>query len=193
MHMAVHDDKFVMPMQADGTTIFFDSRTPSNYELDQCWHITLSSRALWNPRDVQLPTPVHHVEEGHPLHEIEGVSTFHLSMTADGENLTRTIAERLISEIRVNGGEQPDVPVPRMFTSDKRHFAVSAQDLSERWFVGLTQAHETIKVTTQNCSRSAVLPLSRRYRADRLFEKPLLCGDFHTDIMDGRCTSLNGN
>jgi hypothetical protein len=45
--------------------------------------------------------------------------------------------------------------------------AVTAQELSERWFIGLTQAHETIRVTG-----SAVLPLSRRYRADRIFEKP---------------------
>ena len=68
-----------------------------------------------------------------------------------------------------------------------------AKDLSERWFIGLAQAIETIKATTQNCIRSAILPLSRRYRADRIFEKPLLRGDFYTDTMDGRCKSLNGN
>ena len=66
--------------------------------------------------------------------------------------------------------------------------AVTAQELSERWFIGLTQAHETIRVTG-----SAVLPLSRRYRADRIFEKPLLRGEFYTDTMDGRCKSINGN
>jgi hypothetical protein len=70
---------------------------------------------------------------------------------------------------------------------------VTAQELSERWFIGLTQARETIKVTTQNVTRSAVLPLSRRYRADRVFEKPLLRGEFYTDTMDGRCKSINGN
>ena len=41
-----HDDEFVMPKQADGTTIFFSSRIPSNHELDQCKHITLLSCAL---------------------------------------------------------------------------------------------------------------------------------------------------
>ena len=197
LHMASPDDEFIMPMQADGTTIFFDSRTPTNYELDQCPHITLSSRSLWNPREVQFPRAEQQVGEGNTPFEIGGVESvrsFDLSASTDGEHLTRTIAERLISEIRVLGpDERQDVPLPRTFTSDKRHSGVSAEELSERWFIGLTQAHETIKVTTQNCTRSAVLPLSRRYRADRVFEKPLLRGDFYTDTMDGRCTSIKGN
>ena len=42
MYLASHDDEFIMPMQADGITIFFDSRTPTNYELATCPHIVLS-------------------------------------------------------------------------------------------------------------------------------------------------------
>jgi hypothetical protein len=196
LHLSSHDDEFVMPMQTEGTTIFFNSRTPTHYELAHCPHITLSSQAPWNPRDVQFPTATHHVEEGHPLHEIgcvHIVHSFDLSIPNDNQDITRTIAERLISEVRVGGEEIPDVPIPRTFTSDKRHTGVSAQDLSERWFIGLAQARETMNITTQNCTRSAELPLSRRYRADRVFEKPLLRGDFYTDTMDGRCKSLNGN
>lgn len=161
LHMMSPDEEFLLPMEADGTTIFFDSRTPTSYELDQCPHITLSSRARWNPREVQFRKHEHHVEEGI---SIGSVGTFNLSTTTDGQHLTRKVAERLtISKIRVNGDDRPDIPIPRTFTSDKRHSGVSVEDLSERWFIGLTQAHETIKVTTQNCTRSAVLPLSRRY------------------------------
>ncbi len=125
------------------------------------------------------------------VHEIESMGIFNLSTTADGQNITRIIAKQLISEVRINGDEQPDA-IPRTFTSNKRHSGVSAQDLSERWFIGLAQAHETIKVTTnQNCPRSEVLPPNCRYRVDRVFEKPLLRGDFYTDTKDGRCKSLN--
>ena len=135
LHLSSHDDEFVMPMQTEGTTIFFNS-TPTHYELAHCPHITLSSQAPWNPRDVQFPTATHHVEEGHPLHEIgcvHIVHSFDLSIPNDNQDITRTIAERLISEVRVGGEEIPDVPIPRTFTSDKRHTGVSAQDLSERW------------------------------------------------------------
>ncbi len=194
MYLASHDDEFIMPMQADGTTIFFDSRTPTNYELATCPHIVLSSNAPWNPREVQFPTPAHHFEEGHPMQEIGGVQCFNLSDTAhDQVPIAKLIVDRLISEVRVVGDPNPDVPLPKTFVSGKRHSGVSAQELSERWYIGLAQAHETIKVTTQNCTRSAVLPLSRRYRADRVFERPLLRGDFYTNTMDGRCKSLGGN
>jgi hypothetical protein len=63
MHIAADDDDFIHPMQADGTTIFFDSRTPTNHELEHCPHITLSSPQEWNPRDVQFPASVRHLEE----------------------------------------------------------------------------------------------------------------------------------
>jgi hypothetical protein len=57
----------------------------------------------------------------------------------------------------------------------------------------LKQAENTIKVTTQLATRSATMSLSRRYRADRVFENPLLRGQFYTDTLDGRCKSLDGN
>ena len=109
----------------------------------------------------------------------------------DARPITCVISDRLIAEVRVQHEQDdlpPDVPLPKTFATSKRHTGVTAQELSERWLIGLTQAHET-----QNCARSAVLQLSRRYRADRVFEKPLLRGDFYTDTMDGRCKSINGN
>jgi hypothetical protein len=208
MHIASDADNFSHPMNADGTTIFFDSRTPTRYELDNCPHIVLSSPNEWNPRDVQFPTPRHHVEEGR-RDVSEVVSQSHLELTLktdlppfdmsthnfDAQAITCAISDRLIAEVRIQHGDIPpdNVPLPKTFATSKRHAGITAQELSERWLIGLTQAHETIKVTTQNCIRSAVLPLSRRYRADRVFEKPLLRGDFYTDTMDGRCKSISGN
>jgi hypothetical protein len=201
LHLASPDDEFVMPMQADGTTIYFNARTPTNHELAHCPHIVLSSHAQWDPREDQFPKPVHHVEEGQSMHEIGGVKIvqqFDLSSDVHDRTLiTKLITDRLISEVRTTGEEESpepdDVPVPRTFATGNRHSDVSAQELSERWFIGLAQAQETIKVTTQNCIRSALLPNSRRYKADRIFEKPLLRGDFYTDTLDGRCKLLDGN
>ena len=192
MHLTSHDEKFVLPMKADGAVIYFDGRTPTDHELAHCRHVTLSSRAAWNPRDVQFPTPTHHVEE--EMYNISATTMFDLTTVGDSRHISQMITERLLSEIRVDGNATAvDVPVPRTFATGKRHSDVSAQELSERWFIGIAQAYETIKVTTQNYTRSAILPLSRRYRADRIYEKPLLRGDYYTDTMDGRCKSLDGN
>ena len=46
MHIASDEDDFAHPMTADGTTIFFDSRTPSNHELETCPHIILSHHPM---------------------------------------------------------------------------------------------------------------------------------------------------
>ena len=37
------------------------------------------------------------------------------------------------------------------------------------------------------------MPLARRYRADRIFEKRRLRGKWFTDTLDGRVTSKDGN
>ena len=193
LHLSSYDDEYTIPMHADGTIIYFASRTPTDFELSHCHHIHLSSKAPWNPRDVQFPTTAHRAEEA-IYHTVGKVCRFDLSMQDDdNEHITSLIANRLISEVQVTDDNTQDVPLPRTFASGKRHTDVSAQELSERWFIGIAQAKDTIRVTTQNYTRSAILPLSRRYRADRVFEKPLLRGDFYTDTMDGRCKSLNGN
>ena len=41
--------------------------------------------------------------------------------------------------------------------------------------------------------RSAILPLARWYRADRMFIRPRIHGTIYTDTMNGRYKSLDGN
>jgi hypothetical protein len=191
MHIAAEQDEFQFPMKADGSVIFFDSRSPTSHELDTCPHIILSSATEWNPRDIQFPSTAHHCEEGqHRMSQINVDVNFDMSTyNFDARSISCVVTDRLIATVNVDGDEAaPDVPMPKTFATSKRHSMVTAQELSERWFIGLAQARETIKVTTLNVTRSAVLPLSRRYQADRVFEKPLLQGEFYTDTMDGRCT-----
>ncbi len=201
MGIEAEQDNFRFPMASDGTIVFFDSRTPTNHELETCPHVVLSSPAEWNPRDKQFPLNGYRGAEGkHQISRID-VDVFDVFDMAthnfDDQSISCVITDRLLATVNVNGDadgkERQDVPIPKTFVTTKRHTMVTAQELSERWFIGLTQAHETIRVTTQNVTRSAVLPLSRRYRADRIFEKPLLRGEFYTDTLDGRCKSINGN
>ena len=115
------------------------------------------------------------------------------------------VQRRLISSVKVHdvppvrqvsaveNDFQQDLPTLPTFQSKERHTSVTAQDLSERWCISLHQAKETLKRTTQRIVRSALLPLGRRYRADRMFEKPRLRGDWFTDTMDGRVKSRDGN
>ena len=86
-----------------------------------------------------------------------------------------------------------DIPLARTFQSKEHHSSVTPSDLSERWYIGLGQATQTLKVTTQRLMCSAILLLARRYRTDIMFIRPRICGTFYTDTMNGRYKSLVGN
>jgi Reverse transcriptase (RNA-dependent DNA polymerase) len=187
MHMETEDGELVIPLQAEGTTISLSTRTPTDRELHECPHITMTSKQEWDPRDLQFPEPKCRVPQG--VSKLCSCSALHREHQVEFNQAT--IVERIVAEIRVDMID--DVPTRRTFVSAERHLGVSAQELSDRWCIGLKQAENTIKITTQLATRSATMPLSRRYRADRIFENPLLRGQFYTDTLDGRCKSLDGN
>ena len=199
--ITTEDDTYSFPLQTEGTTIYLSTRTPTDQELQQCRHVQLTSASEWNPLDVQFPNSSWSAEEGMLSQRVSVLQSRSYRQEADvGDELhfgfDQTV-ERLISQVRINEVRNDnvltDVPLRRTFISDERHISVTPEELSDRWGIGLTQATNTIKVTTQKGTRSAILPLSRRYRADRVFERPLLRGQFSTDTMDGRCKSLDGN
>jgi hypothetical protein len=186
MHIATEDGNFIIPLAADGTTIHFPTRTPTDKELQTCRHVTLTSQSEWNPRDVIFPDPSHRVEEKlvskvRLLREFGPSEDDQLVVSLNPQQLVvQTISKIIINDVRTNE-VLSDVPLRRTFVSNERHTSVTTAELSERWCIGLAQATNTIQVTTQQGIRSATLPLSRRYKADRVFE------------VDGRCKSMDGN
>src|SRR5687768_4993040 len=50
-----------------------------------------------------------------------------------------------------------------------------------------------MKATTQRGTRSAILPISRRYRVDRMFDIRHLNGKFATDTLWSTTKSIRGN
>ena len=86
-----------------------------------------------------------------------------------------------------------DIKAPPSFVSNERHSDVTPQDISDRWFISLPTAIKTLGKSTQKFLRSVILPLTRRYRADRMFYRKLLSGTWSTNTMDGRVKSLEGN
>jgi len=67
-----------------------------------------------------------------------------------------------------------NVPTLQTFQSKDKHSDVSPQQLSERWGMSPKAATATLRKTTQRFLRSAILPISRRYRTDMMFERKTL-------------------
>ena len=70
---------------------------------------------------------------------------------------------------------------------------MTPKDLSECWNISVAQTALTFKTTTYNLLISIVIPISRRYRGDRMFGVRRLRCVIVTDIIDAICSSIHGD
>ena len=85
-----------------------------------------------------------------------------------------------------------DIPRIRTYVSHERHNKISADKISEILCIGPDKAAQMLRVTRQRGTRSAILPIGRRYRADRMYDVKRLEGKFSTDTLYGKVQSLRG-
>ena len=195
----------LLDLTTKGTLIYGKSRTPTQYELEHCPHHIITSDNLWNPHTVNLS--VLHTDADTHIDPYTSAYLFCvIDQTVDDDYRilgdTSTMLDcrilhcadteygRIVAAI---GKVKEDLPFPHTFISTKRHTDVLPEDLSERWMIGIEQAKATIEASTQHYVRSAILPMSRRYRTDRYFYRNRLDATFSADIYYGRCTSGRGN
>ena len=67
----------------------------------------------------------------------------------------------------------------------KENSDVKPSELNKRW--------QTLKATTQRMIQSDIMPISRQYRADRMFEQLRIKGTIFTDTRAGRYKYLDRN
>ena len=169
------DDERSIRMQTRGTKVLFGTRSPTQEEMTNCHHIHLTSKTEWNPSKVKM---------------IQQVNTTRIT---DGlkEKLAKNVPH--IAEVQRVDDILEDVPTRQTYTSTDRHSKISAEVLADRFAIGLERAKATLNATLQRGTRSAILPISRRYRADRQFGVKRLNGKFATDTLWANASSLRGN
>ena len=84
------------------------------------------------------------------------------------------------------------IKVQNTFLLSERHTNTTAEDLSKRCSISMAQATSTLKVTTLILKSSDLMPLSRRYRADRMFGVKRLNCMMATNTLDARFKSIHG-
>ena len=213
MQIVSPDGSFTLPLSSKGTTIFAETWTPTQQDLDSFPHIELTSKQPWEPRTVEFPqNSLVDQEELETRNEYRNVSavtqTTNEFYGADDEQEETDpgyniggFSKRMISSVRIVMSDdavirsiaQVDVKDPKTYNSKERHSSVTAEDLAQKWSISVAQAAMTLKATTQRFLRSAVMPLARMYRADRIFDKPEFRAHVYGDAMDGRVKSINQN
>ena len=149
-----------------------DTRTPTESDLGQLTRLILTSPHDWDPHNVYFLSCSGLSSGNTPIesnHSILAVDTLLQHTIHDPIMVASLMSSHVqVAEVATPSALQ-DVPLARMFQSKERYSTITSSDLSERWYIGLGQATQTLKVTTQWLMRSAILPLARWYRADRMF------------------------
>ena len=204
-----------IPLISNGTKIYFDSRTPTEEELNICEHIQLTSVNEWNPESVILGKIKSKVIE----RKVQTVNTFMdpinpysyakeakyycndyrsndmilLDIDANCVMLKERLIEKVTTGKYADHDNTNEMTARRSYTSKGRHNKITSTQLAENWCIGFRRAEATIEATTQNLTRSAILPISRRYRADRNYNIKRLNSKFSTDTIYGELKSLLQN
>ena len=152
---------YIIPLDTQGTTIFCDTRSPTKVELQQLPRVVLASAIDWDPQKVQFPS---HNSDRVVLNTfVQTTSDFCLHKTTyDLEHFP----SRIIQQIQVDwqeGEQNPtirqDIPSARTFQSQERHSGITPADISERWYVRLSQANTTLIATTHPFHTPPTIPL----------------------------------
>ena len=99
---------------------------------------------------------------------------------------------RNVAEVTRYNDVLEDLPTRQTYMSTERHRKISAEVLPDRFGIEIECARSTLRATVQRGTRSAILPISRQYRADRQHTVKRLNGKFATDTILEKSMSLQG-
>ena len=184
------EEDFVASLKSQGTVIYIDTWTPTDKDLSEFPHVVLTSPKEWDPHKVEFPSGP---DPSYKYMEYR-LPKQGCSQDYDVMDFNARIIESLVIPTVPSSGPLPAdaLLAPKTFISTDRHSNTTPEDLSETWGISVQQAKLTLDATTQRHARSAIMPLSRRYRLDRMYEPKRLRCDMSSDTMDPRCNGMHG-
>jgi hypothetical protein len=197
----VSSNDFYIPFRMDGTTVYFETRVPTAWELENCKHIPMTDDSLWNPSQVTIATIA--TTSDLPLIEIltrQNISSIHVVDKALSEEMYNDLTpyddarflNRMIGNVNVATAHR-ELHISFM-GSKNRHSQVIAETVARKFRCGIETAQRTLKTTTQRGIRQTIHPLHRRYRVDHLnLHRRRLDDTFYMDTLFSKVKSLNGH
>ena len=186
----------------DGTNIGFRSHVPTDEDLITLLNIEVTSGSEWNTNTVKLGKVSMnknydsfelqlHVFGYHTIQRIKCSCLENITDKAVRHSINPALVElgsnlkQKISEITTPANDE--IPERITFVSHARHLKASAELFSDLWCIGLKRAQATLGANTQRVIRYAILSLSKRYRADRVFSMRRLDARFANRYFIFRC------
>ena len=188
-----------IPMHMSGSFCSLPTRCPTDTELATCPWIHLSDQDHWDPSSA-FTRSASSTRRAPPTDPRPDISPIFLEHSF----INRVVASAKVLKVKKPPDPKPWTP-PQAFPgttlskhdspfTGERHHTPTAESLAEKWQMGLQRAQQTMRVTTQAGIRSALHPLSRRYRTDLMSSRlrRLNC-TFYTDTLFSTTKSINQN
>jgi hypothetical protein len=152
---AIHvpEQGVTIPLKMSGTMSVFETRTPSQEELESCMWVSLTGDEVWDPRSDHFSTE----EEKLEYHEDD------IFKCRDRQLMTLTRNLMHISEAFDDSAVLKTARSIRVVSSSQHKPVITGELLSKRWGIGLDMAFKTIQVTTQQGIRNVTGPLEGLY------------------------------
>ena len=160
--LCITTDDTSVELYSEGTIICGDTWTPTEAKLSELPRLILTSPHDWDPHNICFPSCNSQSSNSVSIesnHSILAVDTLLQHTIYD----PIIVASLMSSDVQVAEMTTPstiqDIPLTQTFQSKERHSSVTPSDLSERWYIGLGKATQTLKVTTQRLMHSTILLL----------------------------------
>jgi hypothetical protein len=161
---------------------------PTKKEIENCHWVELTSDAQWDPYSEEFADNESKAKQGQI--SISAVKTIYGSVASEDPSI-RSIIPFVDSRSMCYDSTLCGV------SASKQKPEISAQELANRWGIGLQLAEQTLKVTTHKFIRSSINPMERRYRtSQQQLRYKQLGGDhgrFYSDTMFAYSKSINNN
>jgi hypothetical protein len=184
------EEGIFIPFDMKGATIFFETRAPTQTEIEELPHVVMTGDAPWDPVNVILRiasarSNTRAIDQRNILYESDIILG-----TITPTLVERTTDDRIIQSVKINewtllpgsdarknergrttSGTVTDTnrscPISiAAVETNSRHSLVTPEEVSRKWRIGLETAQQTLRVTTQQGIRTALHPITRRYRVD---------------------------
>jgi hypothetical protein len=208
--VGIESDQGFIPFSSQGTTLYFETRSPTTWELDNLSTVLLTA-PRWNPHDFTMPQGT--VSVFSTVRSMENIplcdnfaETDRVLGTISPALDTRILSALYSTAVQVHTstaypgtatGTYTGVGTPGRLTAamtGTRHTKVNPENLARLWNIGIETAKRTLQVTTQQGIRTALHPLHRCYHVDHLhLNRRRLNRDWFTDTLFSKITSLQGN
>jgi hypothetical protein len=157
-----------LPLLLHGCILYLPTRYPTDYELENCKWLILSSDAIWNPYSDDFAYEEGKFERLNPrmIGSVQSCYQFD---------------EAILLKYQTIGAQ----------TSIDCHSKITPEQLARQWCIGLQTAAKTLMSTTQKGVRNAIHPIHRHFRTRQTqLHYPQLSSKFYSDTMFAFTTSI---